>query len=300
MEIEKIIKENQKVFFDNKGITSTSANHVCNKGKELLKAKQEFLNNIKFFNTTACLLSNNTTHVISSGMKSDEFKDMEDCLTKIYELNAMTSWLREAIKAKNEIISKISHMTDGECTKIIGIEMPECESRIPYITEDEIIGSWDVNKRKRYYKLQAYCSLIGKFIHPKGSFYEAKKKINEIIQNPNVIDGNGRDAIIYTYSPSMTSDEVVSEYNKLATELRHKEAEFNKMQAEIDDAIANDKIEKDTEYEKIYESYRKDINKFRIQIKSWKNKANLEATKLKIHLPDDIKMIYEKITNGDF
>ena len=41
-----------KVFFAEKGITSTSANHVSNKGKELLNSEQAVLDNINFVNTT--------------------------------------------------------------------------------------------------------------------------------------------------------------------------------------------------------------------------------------------------------
>ena len=45
-----------KVFFAEKGITSTSANHVSNNGKELLKSEQAILDNINFVNTSVSLL----------------------------------------------------------------------------------------------------------------------------------------------------------------------------------------------------------------------------------------------------
>ena len=54
-----------KVFFAEKGITSTSANHVSNKGKELLKSEQAILDNINFVNTTASLLSGGESRTIT-------------------------------------------------------------------------------------------------------------------------------------------------------------------------------------------------------------------------------------------
>ena len=124
--------------------------------------------------------------------------------------------------------------------------------------------------------------------------------IDNAIQNPNKVDGSGRDAIIYSYAPSLTSEEVTNEYNKLATELRHKEAELNKMKAEIDDAITKDKIAKNVAYETKCEAYRQDLKAFREKMNDWKIKATDEANKLKIYLPDGPKQTYDKINKGEF
>lgn len=300
MEIVEFVNKDYKVFFSNKGVTSTSANHVCNKGKELLKADQTALDNINFINTTACLLSGGEPHIITNGMTANDFAEIENKINKIHELNAMTAWIREAIKAKNTIIDFVSHISDMEWSTRTGIAMPESPHKEPYTFESNVLGSWDVEKRNRYYRLDAYCSLVGKLIHPSGSFYEAKKNINNAIQNPNKVDGSGRDAIIYSYAPSLTSEEVTNEYNKLATELRHKEAELNKMKAEIDDAIIKDKIAKNVAYETKCEAYRQDLKAFREKMNDWKIKATDEANKLKIYLPDGPKQTYDKINKGEF
>ena len=81
-----------KVFFADKGITSTSANHVSNKGKELLKSEQAILDNINFVNTTVSLLYGGESKMITKGMKAeDSFDSIHKTISKIANLNAMSS-----------------------------------------------------------------------------------------------------------------------------------------------------------------------------------------------------------------
>ena len=44
------------VYFNEKGITSTEGNHLCNIAKELQQAAINRLNSVKFFETTTLLL----------------------------------------------------------------------------------------------------------------------------------------------------------------------------------------------------------------------------------------------------
>lgn len=285
-----------KVFFAEKGITSTSANHVVNKGKELLKSEQAILDNINFVNTTASLLSGGESRTITKGMKTeDSFEFMHKTIAKIANLNAMSAWIHEAIKAKTEILEYVQSLSIDKWAKDQNIELPIMPKREMEIAESDVIGSWDVAKRNKYYVYESYCSLVGKFIHPKGAFYEAKARMNDAVQNPNKVEGSGRDAIIYSYEPSMLISDVNTEYNWLSTELRHKEAEFNKMRQEIVDAITEDKLAKAQKFDDEHVKYAGTMEGIRNKFDAWKTKTVKEISALKIYLPQGPKQTYDEI-----
>lgn len=284
-----------KVFFAEKGITSTSANHVSNKGKELLKSEQAILDNINFVNTTASLLSGGESRTITKGMSADSFESMHKTIAKIANLNAMSAWIHEAIKAKTEILEYVQSLSIDTWAKEQNIELPNAACKEFPITESDVIGTWDVAKRNKYYVYESYCSLVGKFIHPKGAFYEAKAQMNNAVQNPNKVEGSGRDAIIYSYEPSMPISDVNVEYNWLSTELRHKEAEFNKMKQEIVDAITEDKLAKAQKFNDAYAKYIDTMESIRNKFDMWKTKAVKEVSALKIYLPQGPKQTYDEI-----
>lgn len=284
-----------KVFFAEKGITSTSANHVSNKGKELLKSEQAILDNINFVNTTASLLSGGESRTITKGMNADSFESIHKTIAKIANLNAMSAWIHEAIKAKTEILEYVQSLSIDNWAKEQNIELPNAACKEFPITESDVIGTWDVSKRNKYYVYESYCSLVGKFIHPKGAFYEAKAQMNNAVQNPNKVEGSGRDAIIYSYEPSMPISDVNVEYNWLSTELRHKEAEFNKMKQEIVDAITEDKLAKAQKFNDAYAKYIDTMESIRNKFDMWKTKAVKEVSALKIYLPQGPKQTYDEI-----
>lgn len=285
-----------KVFFAEKGITSTSANHVSNKGKELLKSEQAILDNINFVNTTMSLLYGGNCKTITNGMKPDDsFESIHKTIAKIANLNAMSAWIHEAIKAKTEILEYVQSLSIDKWAKDQNIELPNAPGKEFPITESDVIGTWDVAKRNKYYVYESYCSLVGKFIHPKGAFYEAKAKMNNAIQNPNKVEGSGRDAIIYSYEPSIPVSDVNAEYDWLSTELRHKEAEFNKMKQEIIDAIIEDKLAKAQKFDDAYTKYIDIMESIRNKFDMWKTKTVKEISALKIYLPQGPKQTYDEI-----
>lgn len=285
-----------KVFFAEKGITSTSANHVSNKGKELLKSEQAILDNINFVNTTMSLLYGGNCKAITNGMKPDDsFESIHKTITKIANLNAMSAWIHEAIKAKTEILEYVQSLSIDKWAKDQNIELPNAPGKEFPITESDVIGTWDVAKRNKYYVYESYCSLVGKFIHPKGAFYEAKAQMNNAVQNPNKVEGSGRDAIIYSYEPSIPVSDVNAEYDWLSTELRHKEAEFNKMRQEIIDAITEDKLAKAQKFDDAYTKYIDTMESIRNKFDMWKTKTVKEISALKIYLPQGPKQTYDEI-----
>ena len=300
IKINEYLKVKYAGFFSDKGVTSTSANYIANKGKEMAKSEQAALDNINFVNTTAGLLSGGEPKIITLGITNSDFESYRTILKKIGDLNAMTAWIREAIKAKNELIQMSKSVDLGDWIKENGIESPTIPSNKYDLTETDVIASWNIDKQAKYYNLEAYCSLVGKWIHPKGAFYEAKKSLDKAIQNPNKVEGNGRDAIVYTYKPSVLTDEVKIEFNHLSDELRSKEAEFNKMKKEIEDAIYNQKVESNAKFRVEYAAYLGKMDELRKEFETWKVKLQKEMSELKIYLPDNIKATFDSISKSKF
>ena len=95
-------------FFGVSGLTSTSANHIANMAKEYYQALNEELENIRWYDTTIQLISANENKTLSKGQTSTEINATVD---KIYKCKALIAWLREALKAKDEIVRSIKNTT---------------------------------------------------------------------------------------------------------------------------------------------------------------------------------------------
>lgn len=300
--MELNIKSSDKVFFDEKGLTSTAANHICNKAKEMMKAKQSKLDSIRFYTTKVGLVSSDAQKVMSVGMAYDEsFSDYEKTIADIANVNAMIAWLKEGIKAKDRVCQWYSQSNSclfEEFQKETGLELPETPKRGEYLTDEMVIGTWDADKRNRYYTLESLCSLLGKYIHPKGAFYEAKQALDKVVANPVKIEGSGRDAMMYEYTATRNQDDVKEAYANLSTILRHQEAELNQMKQTINDEVKNHNIEVDAEYAKSYEEYRTGISSFNNQFYAWVDKKRKAAEKLKIWLPKGPKQTYDEVSKA--
>ena len=82
-------------------------------------------------------------------------------------------------------------MKKGENVKIenwathFNITLPENPIYSTPLTEEEYYDSLDIKERNRYYELETEAAIIGKYIHPNGSFACQRQKLKYIIYNPN-------------------------------------------------------------------------------------------------------------------
>lgn len=300
--MELNIKASDKVFFDEKGLTSTAANHICNKAKELMKAKQSKLDSIRFYTTKVGLVSSDAQKVMSAGMPFDEsFANYEKLIADVANVNAMIAWIKEGIKAKDRVCKWYCNTNTclyDDFKEETGMTLPKTPERGEYITEETVIGTWDADKRNRYYTLEALCSLLGKYIHPKGAFYEAKQALDKVVANPVKIEGTGRDAMMYEYEATKKQDEVKDAYANMSTILRHQEAELNQMKQTINDEVRDHNSKVDNDYAKDYKEYRTAISDFNNQFYAWVDKKQKIASKLKIWLPKGPKQTYDEVSKA--
>lgn len=279
-----------EIFFGVSGLTSTSANYICNLSKESYTQIEKELNNIRFYDKDMQLIGTPGRQIISEGTK--DVSDIINKLDRIAKLKSLIAWLREALKAKDRLFKEAENMSYED----FGLEVPEQPERPIYLTEDDVISTWNIKQRNRYFYLETLCSQIGKYIHPDGVFSHERERMYDAIHNPREIMGGGRDTIVYTYTTSIDPSEVEAKFMEMQNLHRSYQAELNSMKHEIETVLENDKKEKDLNFQHeylVWSNKKVDINN---QLHILKNEKLSDLQKLKIVIPDGLKSIYEEVS----
>lgn len=196
--------ESNSVFFSDNGLTSTSANHVANLAKEYVQNIEKDLNNTSFVNTSVTLIDSNNNVKISIGKDATFLELVETKLNKISDAKSLIAWLREALKAKENLQAELNRLSLADWVKMEKNEtLPEYPERDNYMTEDDYYASLNIKDRNRYYMLETQAAVYGKYIHPSGAFSKAREELSDKLNRPHEVKEDGRDTIIYNYNPSV-------------------------------------------------------------------------------------------------
>ncbi len=285
------------VYFNEKGITSTEGNHLCNIAKELQQAAINRLNSVKFFETTISVIGSNEKQLMSKGNESLDF--IEEDLQLVASLNAFCAWVREAIKEKERQQDNIRKLIFDEWAEQLSIELPTSPkhpSKPFVVSEQSVLDSWDINKRNKYLELEAFASTIGKYIHPNGEYSCAREKAHNAINKPISKEGSGRDTVLYHTTPSINIEDVDNLYMFLQSKHREYEKQLNMMKAEIKESVTKLTVENNQHYENLLEIYRKEYSDYnskllelRSQYNTWITKTLENISKYKIAIPNNLK-----------
>ena len=291
------------VYFSNEGMTSTSANYYANIAKEMQNAATERLNSVKFFKTSVAVIGSNEKQLMSEGTLDLGF--VESDLNTLASLNAFCAWVREAIKEKENQSNEVNKITIERWAKLYGIELPTCPelTRDPEtITEQDVMNSWDINKRNKYLRLEAFAATFGKYIHVDGTYSKARKEAHKRLNSPISKEGTGRDMVLYYSEPSVPIDQVDGLFLSLQDRYRSYEKELNFMKAELKETANTLNIEARDKYFLAIEEYRALNQEFqakwselRNQFNNWRTQELERISKLKITVPDNLKNIFKII-----
>lgn len=283
--------EKDKIFFGEAGLTSTSANFCANLCKEQYSMAETELAGLKLYTTTVKLLGSSDSSLIQEGKAT--VIDIKSKLKAIAECKSLVAWLREGIAAKERLVKEAKAMTYSD----FGIEVPERPQEPPYIEDDDVIATWSIKQRCRYYYLEACCATIGQYIHPKGTFAVERDALKKVISAPNEVSGSGRDTLIYTRKPSVELEEVENTFMNLQQTYRKYQAELNSMKHEIQTTVLKTNTEFNQRYKAELDKYNTlmDIARQELQVKI--NEAVAAASNLKILIPDALKHTYEEVQN---
>jgi hypothetical protein len=232
---------------------------------------------------------------IAYGVKGDVLEKIPVNLQNITEANSLIAWLREAIKAKEEEMKAVTAMKFEDYVKTENIDKPERPERENYdfVEFDNILATLSIKEREEYYRLETKCAMIGKFIHPNGSFSQARKELQKNMVQPVTVQGDGQNAMVYEYTPSIEQKSVEDLFFNLQNEHRNTQASLNaikyKIQQKVDEQNqkANNRFSADTA------EYNNACKKLNIDFNAYKEKKIAELSKLKIIIPNALETIFE-------
>ncbi len=290
------------VFFANENtegvkLSSTSANHIANMAKEYIQGMETQLNNVSFLNVEVGLISANAHNVIQEGTSREVLSSIPSMLESIAQAKSLIAWLREAIKAKENLMKGLQTISLDDWCEENGVVKPETPNYGHVLTEVEYYASLPIKERNRYYQLETEAAVLGKYIHPEGVLSDERKKLKDRIQHPHQVDGKGRDALIYTYEPSVSAEDVDNTFYELQKKHREVQAQLNSMKHDCEVAIEESTNKSNTGYAVASSEYREALKAIMLSFKTWKDAKSQEYSKLKIVVPNSLLGIYNTINS---
>lgn len=290
------------VFFKKEGeegvaLTSTSANHIANLAKEYIQSVETLLNNICFFNIEVALVGSNGANIIQTGGTSEVLNNLQSLLGGVAQAKSLIAWLREGIKAKENLMKDLQNIGLEDWCEENGLTYPEAPKRGHVLTEIEYYASLPIKERNRYYQLETEAAVLGKYIHPDGHLSDARKELKDKLQHPHEVDGKGRDALIYTYTPTVNAAEVDNVFFELQKKHREVQAQLNAMKYSCEQAINESTNKVNTEYMVASQKYQARLKDILGAFKTWNDEKSQEYSKLKIVVPNSLLGIYNTINS---
>jgi hypothetical protein len=283
------------IFFGEGGITSAEAGRIANAAKNFYADDDTYLSNIKLVNETVKTINGEAINQISYGAES--LADVDSKLERIGRLKALCAWLREAIAAKERLVREAKQYTFEQYAKDNGIEIPRAVICEMPITENDVMATFDIKKRNRYYYLEAMVAEIGNFIHKGCPLDKARRRFYEIVSEPTLIGTLGQDTVIHSYSGSVSKEELESMFFKLQKKHASYQKELNSIKSEIDSRIMNDSIDKSKKYEDELMKWQSIKDKAESEFNSWKAENQKKISALRIVIPNALKDVYDEVAS---
>ena len=282
--------ENKKVFFGENGLTSTSANFIANKAKEMVENLK--VSQLSLIETKAKPLDCDEVTVISKGYQGD--LDFEKNLMKIGELHALEAWLREGIKAKTKLTDTIQDYSYEDWAKENNIEIPKRPDRNE-VEDDDYFATISEHDLVEHYKNEAFASVIGKFIHPGGVFDVARTTLKKYLENPTELaQGNNKD-YLYIYIPIVDPQSIEDVYFNLQDKHREYQSLVNKDVYAKEEWERNKNREYSDEYTKLWNEYHSELQMSYEKFRNWRDEELKKIQDLKIVVPKSLKKIYDEV-----
>ena len=278
-------------YFGESGLTSTSANYICNLAKESYEKLEAKLNATSFLEEYITIIGARDETRISLASK-ELLNTAPVMLKEIYNLKSLIAWLREAIKEKENLFKANRIFESEEYTTL----MANRPVRKTYLTEQDVIESWTVKEQEEYLSLETKCAVIGKYIHPNGPLSRAKKDLSFRLSHPIVTECSGRDTIVRRYQAVTTEEEVDALFFSLQNQHRELQARLNGIKHKIEVIIREDVQSKDEEYRLKLEAHNAKLAELREEDKRTRIERDKEIEALKIIIPNDLKATYDSLT----
>ena len=297
--------EYKSVFFakeGEKGLNETSASHLCALASQVKAQYESVLKNVGFIDSFIDVVGSDANPKQTNiGMKSIE--EIDKAIKEISKMNAFISWFAEAREVLENFRKMINITNIDSWMRASGIENPEkpelTSSEVKSSTLDDMIAELSVKDRQTYLALEAKASVYGKFIHPDQPMDKARNRMHEVVSKPYVSEGRGRDTIIYHHVPSIDTELVDAEFNKLQAEYRKVEQQLNHMKSDLRKKLNIRNTEENNErnlrlrkYKEERAAYDNKMRELTLQFNQWVLDENAKISKIKFIIPDNLKETY--------
>ena len=152
-------------------------------------------------------------------------------------------------------------------------------------------------ERNRYYELETLAAVIGEAIHPGGSLANAREALEHRLQAPNEVKGNGRDALIYTYTPTVAPETVDDLYFSLQKLHRETQASLNSIKFECEKAVKSSLLSAKTEYANATKAYSERLEVLRAELSKYRSEQARAIGDYKIVIPESLRSIYDEVSH---
>ena len=282
-----------KAYFGESGLTTTSANHVANLAKEMAVMIEEKLSVINFVTIEVSSIMGNKTFTTQEGTSDLIYLESLDTVSQCHALEA---WLREAIKEKKVMYDEFARSYSiGVWAKEKGIELPVCPTKNITPTEDNLLENLPEKERLRYLTLEAEAAVIGKFIHPRGPYNEARKNLAKAKSAPYKTEGSGQEMTIYRYIPTIPEITVNRNFFELQAKHREIQAQLNKIKYEAEQEALRLVNEEEKRFSDEYQRYSAEYTPLLSEYNIHKQNELNHLAEMKIIIPDELKPIYDRI-----
>ena len=294
------------IYFDEEGMTSTSAQHVSAMANVMVQDVKQHLMGLRLYEKSIRVIGdveckveevNNTLPEISDGVK------------QICKANALIAWLREAVKEREKAQQYVQDMTLDKWMELHGIEKPTSPQppmmpKINFQDYNTILETGlTVKEYNRFVELNSALAVYGDMIHDKGLLTRQKNELARIMQNPTEVKESGRDTIITTYHVDVNvSVDIDNLYTQLQSEYRKLQAEKNGIEAKFSNLAMDYQTRKMDEWKAAKAQYDRDLTAinsqlvgYDTQMKEWKKQRLEELAALKIIIPNDLQPLYKEL-----
>ena len=277
-------------------LSSTNSNYIANLAKEYIQSTEAHLNNVHFLDINVEVIGRaNKASIIQRGETLETLNSLQSLLKRVAQAKSLIAWLREGIKAKNRLIEHLNTISFEDWCKENKIVSPEIPHPGHILTKEEYYASLPIKERNRYYQLETEAAVLGKYIHPDGHLSNARKELKDRICHPNRLESSGADALIYTYTPTVSEASIDEAFYNLQNEHREIQAQLNAMKSVCEHAINESANKVNTEFITDSQKYQAELEKHLAAFKAWKGKKIQEYSKLKIVIPHSLMDIYNTI-----
>lgn len=312
---EKICPKIHQVYFtdDKGGLTMTAANHITNVIKNTMLETELAFENAKAYTQTTDFKGN---QLVTQNAKA--LNNMQQLIVLQGESFALTAWLKEAIKAKNEVLNIILRSTedffriselDGEVEEF-KLKTPELKkvNKPSPMTEEAVISMLTLPERVNYLKLESLASHLGKKIHPTGAIYNIRRDIlsEKSVEFVEKRNGTGMESYAVQNTPVYTIPEINKVFLELTELHRSTNEQLNYLKAKIKNKVTEidsenakkydiEMIEQRDRFQEEYEVYSKALRGFEQRRALYLSKIAVRRlalknyiNKLRIVVPNDL------------